>query len=79
MVHCLFCYKSVEEGDYHPNCSKKFFGRRAAPVLELDHEKLNKLAQIAVNERLALTEVQPKISLSLNGDKGKRRLSLVGL
>ncbi|WP_286651578.1 MULTISPECIES: HipA domain-containing protein [Sphingobacterium] len=48
-------------------------------MLELDQEKLNKLAQITVNERLALTGVQPKISLSLNGEKGNRRLTLVGL
>ncbi|MGO1245034.1 MAG: HipA domain-containing protein [Sphingobacterium sp.] len=79
MANCLFCYKLVEEGDYHPNCSKKFFGTSTIPILELDQEKLNKLAQITVNERLALTGVQPKISLSLNGEKGNRRLTLVGL
>jgi serine/threonine-protein kinase HipA len=79
MANCLFCYKPVEGGDYHPNCSKKFFGTTTVPILELDQEKLNKLAQITVNERLALTGVQPKISLSLNGEKGNRRLTLVGL
>ncbi|MGH2623516.1 MAG: HipA domain-containing protein, partial [Sphingobacterium sp.] len=73
------CYKHVEEGDYHSNCSKKIFGTAIVPMLELDQEKLNKLAQITVNERLALTGVQPKISLSLNGEKGNRRLTLVGL
>jgi len=45
----------------------------------LDKEKLNQLAQITVNERLALTGVQPKISLSLNGEQGNKRLTLVGL
>ncbi|MFZ4263821.1 HipA domain-containing protein [Sphingobacterium sp. HJSM2_6] len=75
----MFCYKVLNEGDYHPNCSKKFFGTTTVPVLELDQEKLNKLAQITVSERLALTGVQPKISLSLNGEKGNRRLTLVGL
>lgn len=79
MANCLFCYKVLNEGDYHPNCSKKFFGTTTVPVLELDQEKLNKLAQITVSERLALTGVQPKISLSLNGEKGNRRLTLVGL
>ncbi|MBP3944291.1 HipA domain-containing protein [Sphingobacteriaceae bacterium WQ 2009] len=79
MANCLFCYKHVEADDYHPNCSKKFFGTTTVPTLELDKEKLDKLAQITVNERLALTGVQPKISLSLNGDKGNRRLTLVGL
>ena len=79
MANCLFCYKPVEEGEYHSNCSKKFFGTTTVPTLELNKEKLDKLAQITVNERLALTGVQPKLSLSLNGDKRNRRLTLVGL
>jgi len=79
MTNCLFCYQPVELGEYHAICSKKFFGLNQVPLLELDQEKLNKLAQITVNERLALTGVQPKISLSLNGEKGNKRLTLVGL
>jgi serine/threonine-protein kinase HipA len=79
MTNCLFCYQPVEGGEYHPACSKKFFGTTQVPFLELDQEQLNKLAQITVNERLALTGVQPKISLSLNGEKGNKRLTLVGL
>ncbi|WP_235049500.1 HipA domain-containing protein [Sphingobacterium paucimobilis] len=58
---------------------RKFFGTTQVPLLELDQEKLNKLAQITVHERLALTGVQPKISLSLHGNKGNKRLTLVGL
>lgn len=79
MTNCLFCYHPVENAEYHSACSKKFFGTTQVPTLELDREKLNKLAQITVNERLALTGVQPKISLSLNGEKGNKRLTLVGL
>lgn len=79
MTNCLFCYQPVEAGEYHPACSKKFFGTTQVPSLELDQEQLNKLAQITVNERLALTGVQPKISLSLSGEKGNKRLTLVGL
>jgi serine/threonine-protein kinase HipA len=79
MTNCLFCYKPVEVGEYHSACSKKFFGTTQVPILELDQEKLNQLAQITVNKRLALTGVQSKISLSLNGEKGNKRLTLVGL
>lgn len=79
MANCLFCYKPVEEGEYHSNCSKNFFGTTTVPILELDKAKLDKLAEITVNERLALKGVLPKISLSLNSDKGNRRLTLVGL
>lgn len=79
MSNCLFCYQPVTTGEYHPTCCKKFFGTIQIPLLELDQEKLNQLAQITVNERLALTGVQPKISLSLSGEKGNKRLTLVGL
>lgn len=79
MTNCLFCYQPVETGEYHSKCSKKFFRTTHVPALELDQEKLNQLAQITVNERLALTGVQPKISLSLNQEQGNKRLTLVGL
>lgn len=69
----------MEHGEYHTACSKKFFGTTNVPFLELDQEKLNQMAQVTVNERLALTGVQPKISLSLNDEKGNKRLTLVGL
>lgn len=79
MTNCLFCYQPVESGEYHSKCSKKFFGTTQVPTLELDQEKLNQLATITVKERLALTGVQPKISLSLNEEQGNKRLTLVGL
>lgn len=79
MANCLFCYKPVEGGEYHSVCSKKFFGTAYVPTLELDKEKMVLLAQITVSQRLALTGVQPKLSLSLEGEKGHKRLTLVGL
>lgn len=79
MANCLFCYQSVEIGEYHTACSKKFFGTTVMPKLELDKEKLAQMAQFTVNERLAVTGVQPKLSLSLEGEKGSKRLTLVGL
>ncbi|HAK30110.1 MULTISPECIES: HipA domain-containing protein [Sphingobacterium] len=79
MANCLFCYKPVETGGYHTACSRVFFGTTQVPYLELDQEKLKKLGEVTVAERLAITGVQPKISLSLNGEKGSKRLTLVGL
>ncbi len=79
MANCLFCYKPVETGGYHTACSRVFFGTTQVPYLELDQEKLKKLGEVTVAERLAITGVQPKISLSLNGEKGNKRLTLVGL
>ncbi len=79
MTKCLFCYQPTEIGEYHATCFKKFFGTTMMPNLELDKEKLAQLAQYTVNERLAITGVQPKLSLSLEGEKGNKRLTLVGL
>ncbi|MCS4167663.1 HipA domain-containing protein [Sphingobacterium sp. BIGb0116] len=79
MANCLFCYEPVETGEYHTACSRVFFGTTQVPYLELDQEKLKKLGEVTVAERLAITGVQPKISLSLNGEKGNKRLTLVGL
>jgi len=60
-------------------CSKKFFGTTHVPVLEINPEIIRNLAESTVNKRLALTGVQPKISLTIEGDRGQRRLTLVGL
>lgn len=79
MSNCLFCYQSVEKGKYLVSCSRSFFGISEIPTLELDKEKLNKLAQLTINERMALTGVQPKLSLSLEGEIGVKRFTLAGL
>lgn len=79
MNNCLFCYGPVKVGTYHSSCSKKFFGTTHAPVLEINPEIIRNLAESTVNKRLALTGVQLKISLTIEGDRGQRRLTLVGL
>jgi serine/threonine-protein kinase HipA len=47
MCKCLYCYKELEEGqrDYHPGCSRKFFGTKDVPLLEYKHEDLDQLAE----------------------------------
>jgi serine/threonine-protein kinase HipA len=79
MNNCLFCYQPVKVGTYHLGCSKKFFGTMQVPVLEINREIIRNLAENTVNKRLALTGVQPKISLTIEGDRGHRRLTFVGL
>lgn len=79
MANCWFCYKNVEVGKYHPSCSKKFFGSPTVPSLTLDEKLLNELAHKTVNQRIAVTGVQPKISVTLANEKGKNRLTIVGL
>jgi serine/threonine-protein kinase HipA len=80
MANCFFCYKALEGTQrYHAACCKKFFGTDELPDLKLDQQLLDDLARETVNKRIAVTGVQPKLSLDLeNVDTGKR-LTIVGL
>jgi len=82
MSKCLFCYKSVQETDqeYHVKCCKSFFNVASLPELELDKKLLEDLANQTVNKRIAVTGVQPKLSVDLaKTRKGTERLTIVGL
>ena len=81
MCKCLYCYKELGEGqkDFHPQCAKKFFGEREAPLLDYRHEDLDKLAEQIIRAQTSLTVVQPKLSLNLNKHEGSSRLTIVGL
>jgi serine/threonine-protein kinase HipA len=42
---CLYCQEALEGvGDYHPQCSRKFFGKSVAPSLEHGLDEMEKLA-----------------------------------
>ena len=81
MCKCLYCYKELEEGqrDFHPQCARKFFGMREAPLLEYRHEDLDQLAEQIIRAQTSLTGVQPKLSLNLSKHEGCNRLTIVGL
>ena len=81
MCKCLYCYKELEDGqrDYHPQCARKFFGMRDAPLLEYRHEDLDQLAEQIIRAQTSLTGVQPKLSLNLSKHEGCSRLTIVGL
>ena len=79
MNNCWFCYKAVLDAHYHPVCAKNFFGTAKVPSLQLDDALLDALARQTVNQRIAVTGVQPKLSLTLQKEKGKSRLTVVGL
>ena len=81
MCKCLYCYQRLEEGqrDFHPNCARKFFGTKDAPILEYKHDDLNQLAEQVIRTQTSLTGVQPKLSLNLNKHDGCNRLTIVGL
>lgn len=81
MCKCLYCYQRLEKGqrDFHPNCARKFFGTKDAPILEYKHDDLNQLAEQVIRAQTSLTGVQPKLSLNLNKHDGCNRLTIVGL
>jgi serine/threonine-protein kinase HipA len=79
MNYCWFCYKDCEDAKYHPACAKKFFGTPEVPMLQLDDALIESLANQTVNQRIAVTGVQPKLSLTMLKEKGNNRLTIVGL
>jgi len=79
MNNCWFCYKDAGDAQYHPACAKKFFGTPEVPTLQLDDVLIESLAKQTVNQRIAVTGVQPKLSLTLQKEKGHSRLTIVGL
>lgn len=51
----------------------------AVPKLELNDKLLKTLADQTINQRIAVTGVQPKLSVTLEKIKGQNRLIVVGL
>lgn len=83
MERCLYCYKPLKEGekDFHPQCARKFFGHREAPVLPYTRKDLNKLAAVVVQSHTTVTGVQAKLSMDIEHDYAGRpqRLTIVGV
>ena len=82
MSKCLYCYKelSANETDFHKACSKQFFASATPPLLILNKEQLETLAKEIIVRSIAVTGVQPKLSLQLEKTRNEApRLTLVGL
>lgn len=81
---CLYCYQPLSDDqiDFHPNCSKQFFGVETPPILSLSKDELLDLAQKLTALSVTIPGVQPKLSLNLQTDPKdpkKSRLTIVGL
>jgi serine/threonine-protein kinase HipA len=69
-----------DEKDFHTLCSKKFFGTETIPEIDFGLDEIDNLALKILGRSVALTGVQPKLSIELSKEKkGKNRLSIVGL
>ncbi|GAC1424935.1 MAG: HipA domain-containing protein [Flavisolibacter sp.] len=70
------------EKDFHPTCSRKIFGQPVAPELKYTSGQMEDLALRVIKSKMAVTGVQPKISLHLAANEKKeepKRLTIVGI
>lgn len=78
---CFACTEPLEAQEilYHPKCAKYLFGFPRAPAVDVSQNSLERLALLQINQRITLTGVQKKLSLSKVVENKKERLTIVGL
>ncbi|MBF6611272.1 MAG: HipA domain-containing protein [Chryseobacterium sp.] len=81
MQKCLYCYQPLNnEVDFHSSCAKKIFGTTVPPIIDFDLKQIEELAKQIIIKSVAVTGVQPKLSLDLEKHKSQlSRLTIVGL
>lgn len=83
-MRCLYCYQLLadSEVDFHALCSKKFFTTTTPPEFPYDDDQMRELALRVIQSQIAVTGVQPKLSLNLTkGGKSAdpKRFTIVGM
>jgi serine/threonine-protein kinase HipA len=81
---CFYCYQILNAGDidFHPQCSKKFFGTLTPPELPYSEEQMLDLALDVIRSRTTVPGVQKKLSLDIESGPTRnapRRFTIVGL
>lgn len=78
-MKCLICYKSLDKSeiDYHKKCLKKEFGLKQMPSININEKELKKYAKELIEANIAITGVQPKLSLWLEESKQNIRFTIV--
>jgi serine/threonine-protein kinase HipA len=78
---CLICMEEMNSDGhlYHKKCAEHLFGFSHSPIINISTQDLEQLALLQINQRLTLTGVQRKISLSSIMENKKERLTVVGL
>ena len=83
MSKCLYCYQELEEGqvDFHPECSRKFFGSKTVPILPYTRDNMSDLARQVIRTSASVTGVQAKMSLAVDrgGKNEPDKFTIVGL
>ncbi len=81
---CLLCLEPLQShiAEYHERCCRSFFGSIQPPTLDYTMNQMDELAMAVVSNHIAVTGVQPKLSLSLIDDTlkaaNRKRLTVVG-
>jgi len=83
-MKCLYCYQELSAGevDFHASCSRKFFGSSLLPELDFNDSQLKEMALRTIQSQIAVTGVQPKLSLHLTNGGSKKepgRFTIVGI
>ena len=78
-MKCLICYKPLDKSeiDYHKKCLKKEFGLKQMPSININEKELKKYAKELIEANIAITGVQPKLSLWLEKSKPNVRFTIV--
>ncbi|NOX18259.1 MAG: HipA domain-containing protein [Chlorobi bacterium] len=78
-MRCLICYKPLEDSaeNYHAECLKKEFDINEMPAIDIDDAKLKSYAINLIEANVAVTGVQPKLSLWLEKSKKNIRFTIV--
>lgn len=80
-MRCLYCYQPLGDGevDFHPSCSKRFFGEPIPPILPYSEEDMEVLAAEVLKAQMTVTGVQAKLSLDIAKAENPKRFTIVGL
>lgn len=79
---CLYCYQPLPNGDFHPACSRKFFGTPEPPEFPYALHEMHELASQVVRSSISVPGVQAKLSMDVEtfrDTRKKRRLTIVGM
>jgi len=78
-MKCLICYKPLDKSeiDYHKKCLKKEFGLKYMPSININENELKKYAKELIKANIAITGVQPKLSLWLEESKQNISFTIV--
>lgn len=78
-MKCLICYKALDNSEtgYHKKCLEKEFGIKQMPLLNIDEKELKTYAKDLIEANIAVTGVQPKLSLWLEESKQNIRFTIV--